>query len=397
MTNPNHHLTGPLPVVVSDTSRYSSRTYRETHMPIEVGIWKLGAGSSTERVQFTSMTTESRLEDILDHDIAIMDPKLLVVGRQVLTAFGKFVDLLAMDADGKLVVIELKRDRTPREVVAQLLDYGSWVRTLEDEDIAAIFEEYVHKYHPESAGTSLDQAFCKRFGVTEMPETLNEGHELVVVASELDDSTERIVNYLADEYGAAINAVFFRFFRDGDREYLSRVWLIDPSEAEVKVVEKRGDEPWNGEFYVSFGENPTRRWQDAQKHGYIAAGGGAWYSNTLNQLNPGDRIWVNVPGRGYVGVGRVAGKSTPITEFKLADASGAMRSIKELVPATPDATVPSEEQEHFVKVNWIKTVPLDAAIKEKGFFGNQNSVAKPKAKKWIHTIERLKKRFSIDD
>jgi hypothetical protein len=29
--------------------------------------------------------------------------------------------------EGRIHVIELKRDRTPREVVAQILDYGSWV------------------------------------------------------------------------------------------------------------------------------------------------------------------------------------------------------------------------------------------------------------------------------
>ena len=33
--------------------------------------------------------------------------------------------------------------------------------------------------------------------------------------------------YLADEYGVAINAIFFRVFKDGDREYLSRAWLVD--------------------------------------------------------------------------------------------------------------------------------------------------------------------------
>jgi hypothetical protein len=366
-------------------------------MAIEVGIWKLCDGKKTQRVQFSSMKSENLLEDILDNDVSIMDPKLLVIGRQVQTAFGKFIDLLAMDADGKLIVIELKRDRTPREVVAQLLDYGSWVRTLEDEDIAGIFDAYVSKYHPSKSGRGLDEVFCERFGVTEMPEVLNEGHELVVVASELDDSTERIVNYLADEYGAAINAVFFRFFQDGTSEYLSRVWLIDPGEAEVKVVEKRGDEPWNGEFYVSFGENPTRRWQDAREHGYIAAGGGAWYSNTLSQLTPGDRIWVNVPARGYVGVGVVTAESTPITDFKLVDADGHQKAIKELVVATPTEDKPKSDLEYFVKVDWIKTVSLDEAIKEKGFFGNQNSVAKPKARKWVHTIDRLKKRFSTGD
>ena len=366
-------------------------------MPVEVGIWKLGSGAEVVRVSFSSMKSESRLEDILDADIGILDPRLLVIGRQVLTGFGKFIDLLAMDADGKLVVIELKRDKTPREVVAQLLDYGSWVRNLEDDDIAGIFDDYLQKHHADHVGTSLDQAFCERFGVREMPEALNEGHELVIVAAELDDSTERIVTYLADEYGAAINAVFFRFFQDGKSEFLSRVWLIDPGEAEVKMVEKRSDEPWNGEYYVSFGDGVNRRWADGQKYGYIAAGGGSWYSNTLNQLELGDRIWVNVPGKGYVGVGRVTGKATPISQFTVTDDLGQKKLIKKVVPATPPDSVPESEMEYYVKIDWITTVSLENAIKEKGFFGNQNSVAKPKAKKWVHTIDRLKKRFEITD
>src|SRR5207253_2560856 len=130
---------------------------------------------------------------------------------------------------------ELKRNKTPREVVAQLLDYGSWVRSLQDDDIASIFDQYLKKYRPDTTGVSLDQAFCERFNVSEMPDALNSSHKLVVVASGLDDSTERIISYLADEYGVAINAVFFRFFRDGSAEYLSRAWLIDPGDVEAKV------------------------------------------------------------------------------------------------------------------------------------------------------------------
>jgi hypothetical protein len=48
-----------------------------------------------------------------------------------------------------VVVIELKRNRTPRGVVAQLLDYGSWVRDLEDDDIASIFDAFLKKYYQE--------------------------------------------------------------------------------------------------------------------------------------------------------------------------------------------------------------------------------------------------------
>lgn len=44
---------------------------------------------------------------------------LLIIGRQVINSFGKRLDLLAMDSEGALYVIEVKRDRTPRQVVAQ--------------------------------------------------------------------------------------------------------------------------------------------------------------------------------------------------------------------------------------------------------------------------------------
>ena len=49
----------------------------------------------------------------------------MIIGRQINTAFGKYIDIQAMNSEGNLVVIELKRNRTPREVVAQTLDYAS--------------------------------------------------------------------------------------------------------------------------------------------------------------------------------------------------------------------------------------------------------------------------------
>ena len=228
-------------------------------MSIEVGLWRLD-GEKANIVEFTAIDTERRLEDILAKDISILNRELLLIGRQVPTSYGKFIDLLAIDGVGNLVVIELKRNRTPRDVIAQLLDYGSWVRDLEDDDVASIFDDYLKKLSNDKNDTSLDQAFCEKFAVKQMPETINDSHELVVIAGMLDDSTERIINYLAEEYGVAINAVFFRFFKDDEIEYISRAWMIDPGEAEAKVIEKREKLPWNGEYYVSFGGDENRDW-----------------------------------------------------------------------------------------------------------------------------------------
>ena len=51
----------------------------------------------------------------------------MIIGRQEDTGFGGRIDLLAIAPDGTLILIELKRGRTPREVVAQAIDYATWL------------------------------------------------------------------------------------------------------------------------------------------------------------------------------------------------------------------------------------------------------------------------------
>src|SRR6266511_3294804 len=105
-------------------------------MPIEIEIWRFG--DNLARLSLSALDAESKLEDLIAKDVSVLSPQLMLVGRQIPTAYGKFIDLLALDPTGRLTVIELKRDQTPREVVAQLLDYASWVQDLSYEDIATI-------------------------------------------------------------------------------------------------------------------------------------------------------------------------------------------------------------------------------------------------------------------
>jgi hypothetical protein len=46
--------------------------------------------------------------------------------------------LLCIERTGDLVIVELKRDKTPREITAQTLDYASWVTELSRERISAL-------------------------------------------------------------------------------------------------------------------------------------------------------------------------------------------------------------------------------------------------------------------
>ena len=57
------------------------------------------------------------------------------------------------------------------------------------------------------------------------------------------------------------------------------VWLLDPVHTQLNVTPPADGiaEPWNGEFYVSFGHSTTRSWVEAVQYGFICGGGGAWY------------------------------------------------------------------------------------------------------------------------
>lgn len=367
-------------------------------MPLELAVWRID--SSTKKMEFTPLDFESRLQKILAKDISIANPNLMVIGREVITSFDKRIDILAINPDGNLVILELKRDKTPRDIVAQVLDYGSWVRNLNDEDIARIFSEYQKKFSADTNEKSINEAFCEHFNLKQMPDELNETHELIIVASSLDAGTERIVQYLSEEYNVEISAIFFRVFKDGDNEYLTRAWLREPGQEDISPKEKARKGDWNGEYYVSYGTNEHRDWDEAVKYGFISAGGGSWYTNTLSLLEPGARIWVNIPGTGYTGVGTVIDSVVPVDDFIVKDENGTAVPILSLnLKAANHHTLKasSEKAEHMVRTKWIKTVPEIEAIKEKGFFGNQNTVAKPRTPKWDYTIERLKKKFGIND
>ena len=355
-------------------------------MPIRHAIWRVG--STPTLLDEVSLGDEETLEQMIVSAPTILSDRWMLIGRQIRTAFDQVIDLLALNPDGQLIIIELKRNQTPRVVVAQALDYASWVQDLEPDDIAGIFNRY-------SGGDSLSDAFKDYFGTALDEEQLNGSHQIVIVASSLDASTERIVSYL-NRANLAINVIFFQVFRDGENQYLSRAWLIDPVETEGKAISRRGGQKnaGNGEYYVSFGHGDVRDWADAVKFGFVCGGGGPWYNKTLFLLEPGDRIWVNVPKQGYVGVGQVAGSAVRASDFEV-EVDGTKQPFLEVASATyhREHSDNEEDSEYFVPVDWTDTKSLSEAVSEIGFFGNQNTVCRPRTSKWNHTVEQLRRHF----
>jgi ATP-dependent helicase/nuclease subunit A len=228
-------------------------------MPIRTAIWKVG--TPPELLAEATLPNERLLEEMIIAAPRLLSEEWMLIGRQEDTGLGGRIDLLAVAPDGAIVLIELKRDRTPREVVAQAIDYAYWVSGLDPEDIVAIYRRF-------APGRSLAADFEERFGQELDDDALNQSHQIVVVAAALDDSTERIIAYLT-ERGIAINALLFQVFANGAEQLISRAWLIDPIRAQASSAATPGDpsEPWNGEFYSSFGHGESRSWEDALARG----------------------------------------------------------------------------------------------------------------------------------
>lgn len=195
-------------------------------MPTDTRIWRVTQGDRLEEIPSGRLDREERLETWLERDIGILSPNLMVIGRQVQTDHGGFIDLLCIDESGNLTIVEMKRDKTPREITAQALDYASWVAELSHEDVTRIAESY---FAP--SGTSFAAAFEARFN-SDIPEILNENHSMVVLGSRIDDSSERIVRYLSEKFDVPINAASFRFLGSPEKggEFLARTFLLEPSE-----------------------------------------------------------------------------------------------------------------------------------------------------------------------
>lgn len=361
-------------------------------MTLETGLWRINGQAKPTRIVPTAMDFEERLEAILEADISVVSEprKWMVIGRQVPTDHSGRVDLLAIDQSGSVIILELKRDKTDREVVSQVLDYASWVQELDYGALASLFGKYGQK---NGSTIPLETAFMNYFG-TEIPEETNSGHEMVIVAPELHPESERVVRYLQKNYGVPVNAVFFSFFKDGDNEYLSRSWLVEPSAGDESDEIK--PQRWNGEYYTSFGY-PQDVVEAGLKYGFLIAGGGDWYANPLDFLNPGDRVWVHLgSGKGFCGVATVTAPRQAVDDFIVKDDNGTEVPVLDVVQSdlrtikdNPDTA------DYAVRLSWIHKVQYKQGVWEKGFLANQNTVARPTSPKWEYTVERLKTLWDV--
>ena len=166
---------------------------------------------ATEIIPNADHFLEKDVEDFIQKNPNLLfNEPILIFGRQVHTSTGKISNLLALDKYGRIIIIELKRGIAPRDMMAQILDYSSWIKRLSERELDNIARNYFSKCN--LPFRNIHTAFEDFFKVDSAPVL---GSELVNVLFAQDYPTELInaVSYLTDS-GVPIYLLKFNKFKD---------------------------------------------------------------------------------------------------------------------------------------------------------------------------------------
>ena len=121
----------------------------------------------------------------------IVGEDLLVIAKELILPSDRRLDLLAVDKEGAIVVIELKRDDSGSDVEWQAIKYASYCSSFSQDDIYKYFAEYL--------GTNVDDAQVKieQFIDCELEE-LNDKQRIVLVSKQFHSEVISAVLWLRE-------------------------------------------------------------------------------------------------------------------------------------------------------------------------------------------------------
>ena len=166
-----------------------------------------------EPVTFSELNmTENDIEEILRNSIDMIcdeEESMLIVGRQVRNEKNGRSDLTAVDNNGNIVLIEIKRDRKDIEhrkeaFEFQAIRYAASYATIEkmDDLVKKVYAPYIEKYRSEfelGELTSFELGIRKLnefLQVNDAQKNFNEKQRIILVASDFDEQTLSAVAWL---------------------------------------------------------------------------------------------------------------------------------------------------------------------------------------------------------
>lgn len=174
-------------------------------------------------MEAASIELEKHLEEWIEKEPQLVGDGLQIIARQLTVEGGGRLDLLALDPQGRLVVIEVKRSQLEDLALTQALTYAA---LLAREDTDQLYERIAAK----AAGRGAELPTDLRSQL-EMPEGELRDVISVVVGAGMGVGTQALLDYLSGRFGVPLRAVSFQVFGSPDSPLLVR---------EITEVEQAG-------------------------------------------------------------------------------------------------------------------------------------------------------------
>ena len=166
-------------------------------------------------------TEVNDLENWIRKTPEILGEELLIIGEQIVTKNGP-LDFLAIDKNGNLVIIELKRDEVPREALGQAIDYASDIASWSLQEIDATCRNFTRMY--------LEDYIRNNFPISNLKWediSINQFQRILFVGTSIDESLQRMIEWLSKMFGVSINFITFAYGKNiNDDEYIATTSII---------------------------------------------------------------------------------------------------------------------------------------------------------------------------
>ncbi len=182
---------------------------------------------------FSSLNLRERfdIQEWIEKTPDILGEELLIIAKELILPSGKRLDLLAVDRQGVLVIIELKRDDSGSDVEWQAIKYTSYCSSLTQDDIFKHFAEYLR------GDASEAQDKIEEFIDTEI-EDLNEKQRMILVSKEFHSEVASAVLWLR-EYEVDIECVRLSPHLDENNNLFINPEIIIPLPEAKDYIQKK--------------------------------------------------------------------------------------------------------------------------------------------------------------
>ena len=263
-----------------------------------------------ERIDFrdikiqTHSVKEQHLEELIARNVGLVtadatdddgESSVLILGRQVVTNTGKRLDLVAIDRDGALILVEVKRDL--RDVASrkdhgemQAIRYAASVAKLRtiDDLVRELYAKYITDFEKEElakmgGGRSAPEWARRKLEdfLGDRTVTLNHKQRIILIGSELDADTKSAAAWLAAN-GVDIRVVELQPVRVGKETFITVRTIIPPPKNQDFYTELASvgstRSPARGRTSVTGGPRNNRiRLGMLIQRGKVAAGDEIWF------------------------------------------------------------------------------------------------------------------------